>query len=77
MSLEILGKVKEFLTKLVKDEDFRAQLTNKKIDEVKKVMADGGYNFSKKEFETAALQILELKVEIIFRLANKQRLKIL
>jgi predicted ribosomally synthesized peptide with nif11-like leader len=61
MSLEILEKVKEFLVRLVKDQAFRAQLQTDKIDEVRKVMQAGGYNFSKEEFETAALKILELK----------------
>lgn len=61
MSLDILEKVKKFLVRIVKDEDFRTQLMSDQIDEVKKVMADGGYNFSQEEFETAAIQILELK----------------
>jgi predicted ribosomally synthesized peptide with nif11-like leader len=61
MSLEILEKVKEFLVRLVKDRAFRAQLQTNKIDEVRKVMQAGGYNFSKEEFETATLKILELK----------------
>ncbi|MDJ0735961.1 MAG: Nif11-like leader peptide family natural product precursor [Nostocaceae cyanobacterium] len=74
MSLEILGKVKEFLTKIVKDENFRTELTNKTRDEVKKVMADGGYNFSKEEFETAALQILELKEQGEFHELTEEEL---
>ncbi|BAY12285.1 Nif11-like leader peptide family RiPP precursor [Calothrix sp. NIES-2098] len=61
MSLEILEKVKEFLIRLVKDEDFRQQLMSEKIDEVKKFIADSGYNFSQEEFETATIKILELK----------------
>jgi predicted ribosomally synthesized peptide with nif11-like leader len=61
MSLTILEKVKEFLIKLVKDESFRTQLMSDKVEEVRKVMADSGYNFSQEEFETAAIQILDLK----------------
>ncbi|MEH2036608.1 Nif11-like leader peptide family RiPP precursor [Nostoc sp.] len=61
MSLEILEKVKRFIIRLVKDEAFRAQLMSDKIDEVIKVMEEGGYNFSQEEFETASIQILELK----------------
>ena len=61
MSLEILEKVKNFLIKLVKDEDFGTQLMSDKIEDIKKTMADGGYNFSQAEFETAAIKILELK----------------
>uniref|UniRef100_A0A2P0ZG99 Nif11-type n=1 Tax=[Tolypothrix] sp. PCC 7415 TaxID=373957 RepID=A0A2P0ZG99_9CYAN len=61
MSLEILEKVKEFLIKLVKNEDFRTRLMSDKISEVRKVIQDSGYSFSKEEFETATIQILELK----------------
>jgi predicted ribosomally synthesized peptide with nif11-like leader len=61
MSLTILEKVKDFLIRLVKDESFRAQLMSEKVEEVRKVMADSGYNFSQEEFETAAIQILDLK----------------
>ncbi len=61
MSLTILEKVKEFLIRLVKDESFRTQLMSDKVEEVRKVMADSGYNFSQEEFETAAIKILDLK----------------
>jgi predicted ribosomally synthesized peptide with nif11-like leader len=61
MSLEILEKVKDFLVKLVKDEAFRSQLINKKVEEAEQVLQEKGYNFSQEEFETAAIQILELK----------------
>jgi predicted ribosomally synthesized peptide with nif11-like leader len=61
MSLEIFEKVKDFLIKLVKDEAFRSQLMSEKAEEVKKTLENGGYNFSQEEFETAAIQILELK----------------
>ncbi|MEH2247729.1 Nif11-like leader peptide family RiPP precursor [Nostoc sp.] len=61
MSLEILEKVKNFLIRLVKDEAFRTQFMSDKIDEVIKVMQEGGYDFSQEEFETASIKILELK----------------
>jgi len=61
MSLEIFEKVKEFLVRLIKDQDFRAQLQTETIDEFRKVMQDSGYNFSQEEFETATIKILELK----------------
>ena len=61
MSLTILEKVKEFLIRLVKDEDFRTQLVSDKVEDARKVMADSGYDFSQDEFETAAIEILELK----------------
>ncbi|MGD1805224.1 Nif11-like leader peptide family RiPP precursor [Dapis sp. BLCC M126] len=61
MSLEILEKVKDFLIRVVKDESFRTQLMSEKVEEVRKVMTDSGYNFSQEEFETASIQILDLK----------------
>lgn len=61
MTLEILEKVKEFLVRLVKDRAFRAKLQTDRIDEFKKAMQEDGYNFSKEEFETATIKILELK----------------
>ncbi|MEH2057467.1 MAG: Nif11-like leader peptide family RiPP precursor [Nostoc sp.] len=61
MPLAIFDQVKEFIIRIVKDEDFRTQLMSDKIDEVIKVMEEGGYNFSQEEFETASIKILELK----------------
>ncbi|MEH2024418.1 Nif11-like leader peptide family natural product precursor [Nostoc sp.] len=61
MSLTIFEKVKEFLIRIVKDEAFYTQLMSDKIDEVIKLMQEGGYNFSQEEFETASIKILELK----------------
>ncbi|MEH2212566.1 Nif11-like leader peptide family RiPP precursor [Nostoc sp.] len=61
MSLTIFEKVKDFLIRLVKDEAFYTQLMSDKIEEVIKVMEEGGYNFSQEEFETASIKILELK----------------
>ena len=61
MSLAIFDKVKEFIIRIVKDEDFRTQLMSDKIDEVIKLMEEGGYDFSQEEFETASIKILELK----------------
>lgn len=61
MSLEILEKVKDFIVRLVKDQGFRDQLMSGKIDQIRTAMLESGYNFSKEEFETATLKILELK----------------
>ncbi|MBF2065173.1 MAG: Nif11-like leader peptide family natural product precursor [Calothrix sp. C42_A2020_038] len=58
---EILEKVKDFLVKLVKDEAFRAKLMSEKVEEAEQFLQERGYNFSKEEFETAAIKILELK----------------
>jgi hypothetical protein len=61
MTVNILEKVKEFLLRLVKDEAFRARLETDSFDEASKVLQNDGYNFSKEEFETAAIQLLDLK----------------
>ncbi|MEH2091297.1 Nif11-like leader peptide family RiPP precursor [Nostoc sp.] len=61
MSLTIFEKVKEFIIRIVKDEAFYSRLMSEKIEEVIKVMEEGGYNFSQEEFETASIKILELK----------------
>ncbi|MBN4000525.1 Nif11-like leader peptide family RiPP precursor [Nostoc sp. LPT] len=61
MSSTIFERVKEFLIRLVKDEAFYTQLMSDKLDEVIKVIEEGGYNFSQEEFETASIKILELK----------------
>ena len=74
MSREILEKVKNFLIRLVKDEAFRTQLMSDKIDEVVKVMESGGYNFSQEEFETASIQILELKELGLFEDLSEEEL---
>ena len=61
MSLEILAKVKEFIVRMVKDQDFRAELMSGKVEQIRTAMLESGYNFSIEEFETATLKILELK----------------
>ncbi|MFH7028986.1 MAG: Nif11-like leader peptide family RiPP precursor [Heteroscytonema crispum UTEX LB 1556] len=74
MSLEIFEKVKDFLIKLAKDEAFRSQLMSEKAEEVKKTLENGGYNFSQEEFETAAIQILELKESGEFQELSEEEL---
>ncbi|MBD2338204.1 Nif11-like leader peptide family natural product precursor [Calothrix sp. FACHB-156] len=74
MSLSILEKVKCFLIKLVKDEAFRTQLMSEKTEEVKEILQNSGYIFSKEEFETAAIKILELKELGQFEDLNEEEL---
>lgn len=61
MPLELLEKVKEFLTRLIKDRAFLTQLENSNINERNEFLQNTGYNFSKEEFETATIQLLDLK----------------
>lgn len=61
MSVGILERVKEFMVRLVKDRAFLAQLENSTIDERNKVLKNAGFEFSKEEFETAIIKIIESK----------------
>ena len=74
MSLEILEKVKEFLVRLVKDQDFRTQLQTESIAGFRRVMQASGYNFSPEEFETATIKILELKELGVFHELSAEEL---
>jgi predicted ribosomally synthesized peptide with nif11-like leader len=59
MSMTILEKVKELLVRLVKDRDFRDRLANSSVDERNQYLEADGYNFTKEEFETATLEVIE------------------
>ncbi len=61
MATGILEKLKEFLVRLVKDQAFREQLDNSPLEERKKVLQEAGYIFSKEEFETATINLIESK----------------
>ena len=57
----LLDKVKEFLIRLVKDSVFIAQLQQRSAEQLPAFLQDAGYGFSQDEFESATLQILDLK----------------
>lgn len=57
----ILEKVKEFLVRLVKDSAFVTQLQTNPIDQVQTLLHRAGYTFTNEEFETATIQLLDLK----------------
>jgi len=61
MSVNLFEKLKEFLVRLVKDQSFRTELDNSTVEERQQVLKSAGYIFSKEEFETAALHVLESK----------------
>jgi predicted ribosomally synthesized peptide with nif11-like leader len=61
MSSGILAKVKEFLVRLIKDHTFRSHLENSSVEERNRFLEASGYQFTKEEFETAAIAILESK----------------
>ena len=59
--INILENVKDFLVRLVKDSSFREQLQNNVADRAQQFLQDQGYTFSQEEFETASIQLLDLK----------------
>ena len=61
MSVNLFERLKEFLVRLVKDQSFRTQLDNGTVEERQQILKSAGYLFSKEEFETAALHVLESK----------------
>ena len=61
MSVNLFERLKELLVRLVKDQSFRTQLDNSTVEERQQVLKSAGYIFSKEEFETAALDVLESK----------------
>lgn len=74
MSVGLLERVKEFLVRLVKDQAFRTKLENSTIDERNKFLQDAGYSFSKEEFETATIQVLDLKEQGEFSELSEEEL---
>jgi predicted ribosomally synthesized peptide with nif11-like leader len=61
MSVNLFERLKEFLVRLVKDQSFRTELDNGTVEECQQILKSAGYIFSKEEFETAALHVLESK----------------
>ncbi|MEB3282202.1 MAG: Nif11-like leader peptide family natural product precursor [Lyngbya sp.] len=59
--INILENVKDFLVRLVKDTNFREQLQNNVAERAQQFLQDQGYTFSQEEFETASIQLLDLK----------------
>jgi len=61
MSVNLFERLKEFLVRLIKDPSFRTKLNNGTVEERQQILKSAGYIFSKEEFETAALHVLEAK----------------
>lgn len=57
----VLDNVKKFLIRWVKDSTFVTQLQTGSTDQVQSLLQEAGYNFSQNDFESASLQILDLK----------------
>jgi predicted ribosomally synthesized peptide with nif11-like leader len=74
MSVSLFERLKEFLVRLVKDKSFRTELDNSTVEERQEVLKSAGYIFSKEEFETAALHVLESKERGEFTELNEEEL---
>jgi predicted ribosomally synthesized peptide with nif11-like leader len=74
MSVNLFERLKEFLVRLVKDQSFRTQLDNGTVEERQQILKSAGYIFSKEEFETAAIHVLESKERGEFTELNEEEL---
>jgi predicted ribosomally synthesized peptide with nif11-like leader len=74
MSVNLFERLKEFLVRVVKDQSFRTQLDNGTVEERQEVLKSAGYIFSKEEFETAAIHVLESKERGEFTELNEEEL---
>jgi len=59
---------------VVKDQSFRTELDKGTVEERQEVLKSAGYIFSKEEFETAALDVLESKERGKFTDLNDEEL---
>ena len=74
MSVSLFERLKEFLVRLVKDQSFRTELNNGTVEERQQILKSAGYIFSKEEFETAAIHVLESKERGEFTELNEEEL---
>jgi predicted ribosomally synthesized peptide with nif11-like leader len=74
MSVSLFERLKEFLVRLVKDKSFRTELDNGTVEERQQILKSAGYIFSKEEFETAAIHVLESKERGEFTELNEEEL---
>lgn len=59
MNHSVLGRVKEFITRLIKDQGFRQALEATDAKNRTDFLADQGYSFTTQEFESAAIELLD------------------
>jgi hypothetical protein len=71
----MLEKLKEFVVRLVKDEEFRTELENQPSEQAQtKVLEELGYNFALPDVEAGAIKILELAEQGLFNDLNEGEL---
>jgi predicted ribosomally synthesized peptide with nif11-like leader len=65
--MSTFDKVKEFLVRIVKDDEFRTSVEARSTPaEQSQLLKESGYDFTPSEFDSAAIKILELAEEGLF-----------
>ena len=73
--MSTFDKVKEFLVRIVKDDEFRTSVAAQKNPENRsQLLQESGYNFTPSEFDSASIKILELAEQGLFTDLNDNEL---
>jgi predicted ribosomally synthesized peptide with nif11-like leader len=65
--MSAFNKIKEFLVRIVKDDEFRASVAAQpNPEEQSRLLKESGYTFTSSEFDSAAIEILELAEQGLF-----------
>jgi predicted ribosomally synthesized peptide with nif11-like leader len=73
--MSTFDKVKEFLVRIVKDDEFRTSVEAKSTpEEQSQLLKESGYDFTPSEFDSAAIEILELAEQGLFTDLNDNEL---
>jgi predicted ribosomally synthesized peptide with nif11-like leader len=73
--MSTFDKVKEFLVRIVKDDEFRTSVAAQKNPEDRsQLLQESGYTFTPSEFDSASIKILELAEQGLFTDLNDNEL---
>jgi predicted ribosomally synthesized peptide with nif11-like leader len=73
--MSIFNNVKEFLVRIVKDDEFRTSVEAQPTPaERSKLLKESGYTFTPSEFDSVSIKILELAEQGLFTELNDQEL---
>jgi predicted ribosomally synthesized peptide with nif11-like leader len=65
--MSTFDKIKEFLVRIVKDDEFRTSVESKSTPaDRSQLLRESGYDFTPSEFDSAAIKILELAEQGLF-----------
>jgi hypothetical protein len=71
----MLDKLKEFVVRIIKDEEFRTELENQPSEQAQaKILEKLGYNFALPDVEAGAVKILELAEQGLFKEVSESEL---